>query len=72
MSGNSKTKLLKAVCKSAELMHARFHGSSWSNKTNEAHKKSAFVNKIGERFRSKLTKLSVTTEWSSIQKVRVV
>ncbi|CAF1689928.1 unnamed protein product [Rotaria sp. Silwood1] len=72
MNRQVKTKLLKTVCKQAELMRASFHGSSWTNKISETDKKLLFVNKTGEKFRSKVTKLSVGKTWSSIQKEWVI
>ncbi len=72
MTRQLKTKLLKAVCKRSELMRAPFRGSSWMNKLSETDKKSLPVSKTGEKFRSKLAKLSVGKSWSSIQKVCVV
>jgi hypothetical protein len=51
MTPKSKTKLLKIVCKRAELMHAPFRdASSWTSKINQTNKKSLSVNKTGERF----------------------
>jgi len=66
---SKKTKLLKMVCQRSELMRAPFHGSSWTSKISQTDKKSSFVNKTGEKFRSKVAKLSVGNTWSSIQKV---
>ncbi|CAF3752366.1 unnamed protein product [Rotaria sp. Silwood1] len=67
MTCKLKTNLLKIVCKRSELTRARFCGSSWTNKISETDKKSLFVNKTGEKFRSKVAKLSVGKTWSSIQ-----
>jgi hypothetical protein len=67
-----KTKLLKIVCKRSELTRARFGGSSWTNKTNQTDKKPLFAHKIGEKFRSKVAKLSIGSTWSSIQKVCMI
>ncbi len=67
-----KTKLLKMVCKHSELMRAPFHGSSWTSKTGQTDKKSLFANKTGEKFRSKVAKLSIGNTWSSIQKVCII
>lgn len=72
MTPKAQTKLLKAVCKQAGLMRAPFLTSSWSNKTNPTNKKSIFVNKTGEKFRRKITELSVEKKWSLIQKVRII
>ncbi len=71
MSHKLKTKLLKMVCKRSELMRAPFRGSSWTSKTNQIDK-SLFVNKTGEKFRSKVAKLSVAKSWSSIQEVCII
>ncbi len=72
MSRKLKTKLLKMVCKRSELMRAPFRGSSWTNKNNQIDKKSLFTNKTGEKFRSKVAKLSVAKSWSSIQEVCII
>ncbi|CAF1411246.1 unnamed protein product [Rotaria sp. Silwood1] len=72
MTCKLKTNLLKIVCKRSELTRARFCGSSWTNKISETDKKSLFVNKTGEKFRSKVAKLSVGKTWSSIQEEWIV
>ncbi|CAF2114287.1 unnamed protein product [Rotaria magnacalcarata] len=72
MTRRLKTKLLKIVIKRSELMHDRFRGSSWTNKISQTDKKSLFVNKTGEKFRSKLLKLSIAKTWPSIQKEWIV
>jgi hypothetical protein len=69
MSRKIKSNLLKNVLKQAELMRAPFHGVSWPNKITETDKKSLSINKTGEKFRSKLAKLSVGETWSSIKEV---
>jgi hypothetical protein len=71
MTRKLKTKLLKNVCKQAELMRAPFRGSSCPDKIDQTDK-SLFVKKTGEKFRSKVAKLSVGKTWSSIQKVCVI
>ncbi len=72
MSRKLKSKLLKIVCKRSELMRAPFRGSSWTCKTSQTDKKSLFANKTGEKFRSKVAKLSVGNTWSLIQKVCII
>jgi hypothetical protein len=67
-----KTKLLKIVCKRSELTRARFRGSLWTSKISQTDNKSLFVNKTGEKFRSKVAKLSVGKSWSSIQEVCII
>ena len=66
---------MKMVCKQSEVMHARFSGSSWekqnSMKSQSDHKASP-MNKAGKRFRTKVEKLSVAQDWSSIKRVGVV
>lgn len=58
------------VCKQSGAMHARFHGSSWAKKTkNQSDRLPSSINKAGERFRSKVAKLSVGHTWSLIRKV---
>jgi hypothetical protein len=52
MTGKAKTKLLKIVCKRAELMRAPYRASSWTCKTSRTDKKSLSVNKTGKTFRS--------------------
>ncbi len=52
MTGKAKTKLLKIVCKRAELMRAPYRGSSWTSKISRTDKKALSVNKTGETFRS--------------------
>ncbi|CAF2721616.1 unnamed protein product [Rotaria sp. Silwood2] len=63
------TKLLKNVLKHSELMRARFCNSSWTSKTSQIDKKSLTVNKTGQKFRSKIAKLSVGKQWSVILEV---
>ncbi|CAF1391404.1 unnamed protein product [Rotaria sordida] len=72
MARQTKTKLLKLVCKQAELTLARFRGSSSTNKTNQTDKNLSFINKTGERFRKKLAQLSVGTTLSSIKKEWII
>ncbi|CAF3192687.1 unnamed protein product [Rotaria socialis] len=72
MTRRFKTKLLKIVIKRSELMHDRFRGSSWTSKISQTDKKSLFANKTGEKFRSKLLKISVAKTWPSIQKVCII
>ncbi len=69
MTRQSKTKMLKMVCKSAQLMRDRFRDSSWTSKTSQLDKKPLVTNKTGKKFRSKVAKLSVGKTWSSIRKV---
>jgi len=69
MTRQSKTKLLKMVCKNAQLMRDRFRDASWTSKTSQSDTKPLIINKTGEKFRSKIAKLSVGKTWSSIQKV---
>jgi hypothetical protein len=69
MNRKLKTKLFKLVCKRSELMREPFRNSSWSNKKTQSDKKALIVNKSGERFRSKIAKLSLGKTWSAIQKV---
>ena len=63
---------MKVVCKRAALMRERFPHSSSTNKHGPTDKKFLFVNKTGERFRSKLARLSVGKCWSAIQKVCII
>jgi len=72
MTRQLKTKLLKSVCKQSELMRAPFHNSSWINKISQTDKKSLSISKTGEKFRSKLAKLSVGKSWSEIQEVCII
>ena len=67
----SQTKLMKLVCKRAGLARAPFRDSSWSKKSDSIEKKPLPLNKTGEKFRSKLTKLSVAKSWSLIKQVRI-
>ncbi|CAF1492707.1 unnamed protein product, partial [Rotaria sordida] len=68
----TKTKLLKSICKQAELTHARFRGSSSTNKINQTDKNLSFIIKTGEKFRKKLAQLSVGTRLSSIKKEWII
>jgi hypothetical protein len=52
MTRQSKTKLIKLVCKRAELMRAPFRGSSSTNKISQTDKKSSFRNQTEEKLRS--------------------
>ncbi len=72
MTRQLKTKLLKSVCKQSELMRAPFHNSSWINKISQTDKKPLPISKTGEKFRSKLAKLSVGKSWSEIQEVCII
>ena len=66
-----QTKLLKMVCKRSQLMREPFRNSSWTNKTTQSDKKPLIMNKVGEKFRLKLSKLSLGKTWSSIQEVYI-
>ncbi len=71
MTRSLKTKLLKVVCKQSQLMREPFQNSSWTNKIDQFDKKTLIANRTGEKFRSKVTKLSVAKTWALIQKVCV-
>jgi hypothetical protein len=64
MTRKSITKLLKLVCKHSKSMREPFRNSSWTNE-----KPSLIRNKTGDKFRSKIIKLSVGKTWSSVEKV---
>lgn len=66
MSRKLRTKLLKLVCKRAELTRARFGNSS---RVTNKNKKFVCINQTGDKFRSKVSQLSVGSKWSSIRKV---
>lgn len=72
MTPPPQTKLMKLVCKRAGLSRAPFRDSSWSKKSDSTEKKSLPLNKTGERFRSKITKLSVAKSWPLIKQVRIL
>ena len=69
MTSKFQTKLLKNVLKRSQLSHSRFCGSSWTKKINETEKKPSCRDKTGEKFRSKVAKLSIGKSWSEIRKV---
>jgi len=69
MACNKKTKLLKMVCKQAQLMRDPFRNSSSISKAAQLNKKPLSLNKTGEKFRSKLVALSLEKTWSLVQKV---
>jgi hypothetical protein len=52
-------------------MREPFRNSSWTNKIDQFDKKTLIANRTGEKFRSKVTKLSVAKTWALIQKVCV-
>ena len=66
-----QTKLMKLVCKRAGLARAPFRDSSWSKKSDFTEKKPLPLNKTGEKFRTKLTRLSVAKSWPVIKQVRI-
>jgi hypothetical protein len=73
MTGKSKPKLLKIICKRAELMRAPYRGSSWTtSKISQTNKKSLIVNKTEDKYRSKVAKLNFKKKCSSIQKVCII
>jgi hypothetical protein len=60
MVGKSQPKLLKMVCKQAEIMRAPFRGSLLTNKISQIHKKKPLVvNKTKEKNLSNVAKLNV-------------
>ena len=63
------TKLMKRVYKQSGAIHARFHGSSGAKKTENVL---SSINKTGERFRSRIAKLSVGHTWSLIRKEWII
>jgi len=70
MTDKSKTKLLKMVCKRAELMRAPFRDSSWtSNITQTDKKKPLLLNKTEEKYGSNVTESNVEKTCSSVHKV---
>lgn len=64
-----KTKLLKAVCRRSELMRSTFRDPLQIKKTDTKDLKPSPINKTGERFRLKVTALSVDKSWPLIRKV---
>lgn len=64
-----KTKLLKNVLKHSQIIRSCFSNSSWTSKTSRLDKKSLTINKAGQKFRSKIAKLSVGKTWLAIRKV---
>jgi hypothetical protein len=74
MTGKSKPKLLKIVCKRAQLMRTPYRDSSWTtNQISQTNKKkSLFVNKTEEKYRSNVVKLNFEKKCSSIQKVCII
>ena len=74
MTGKSKPKLLKIVCKRAELMRAPYRDSAWTtSKISQTNKKKLlFVNKTEEKYRSNVAKLNFEKKCSSIQKVCII
>ena len=69
MSQKMKTKQMKNVCRQAELMRLPFRNSSWTSKVTETEKKPLLTKKVGDRFRSKVSKLSVAQSWPLIKQV---
>ena len=70
MTNKTQPKLLKTVCKRAELMRAPFNSSSWPIKiTQTNNKKSLSLKKTEQKYRSNLVKLNVEIYSSAIEKV---
>ena len=72
MPRKSQPKLLRVVCRRAALIRARFGDPPSLNKIKQSVENAPFIDRTGERFRSKLAKLSIGTSWSSIRKVNIV
>ena len=72
MARKSQPKLMRVVCRRAALIRARFGDPSSSNNIKQSGQNLPFIDRAGERFRSKLAKLSIGTSWSSIRKVNIV
>ena len=71
MNVKPKTKLMKLVCQRAQTMRSAYRDPSQAKKIDATDRKPLPVSKIGERFRSKITELSVEKSWPLIRKVSV-
>ncbi|CAF1027333.1 unnamed protein product [Adineta steineri] len=68
MSPPKQTKLMKLVCKNSQQIRSRFTNSTWIKKDPQSNKKQLVISKVGEKFRKKLTKLSVEKEWGLVRR----